>query len=408
VGIFVGKLTAAAVRELRSKGRYGDGDGLWLDVRSAERRYWTYRFMIGGRARTMTFGSAEKVPLTEARNRAARARGAVKAGIDPLVERDRAKAERQASRAVPEAAAAMSFADAAEAYIAAHRAGWRNRGETLWRASLTQHVFPVFGTVPVDRVTVDDVLRCLSPLWTTRTITATILRSRIELVLDYSRARGWRAGENPAVWRGNLRSLLPAPAKVHSVTHRAALPWREAPALLVALASESAMAARCLTFLLLTAVRSGEARGCVWSELDLADRLWTLPARRTKANREHRVPLSDAALGILEALAALRTGELVFWGRAGKLSDAVLTATLRRAGFDGCSVHGLRSTFRDWCADHGHAGDVAEAALAHVTGSAVERSYRRSDLLERRRLLMQQWAAFLCREPVVVPLRQAG
>jgi integrase len=407
VGTQMGKLTAAAVRELRTKGRYGDGDGLLLDVQSPERRYWTFRFMLGGRPRTMTFGSADKVSLTQARAAAARARGMVKSGIDPLAEKDRLKTERRA--AAEQAARQVSFEDAALAYIDAHRAAWRRRGEPLWRGSLAMHVFPVFGAKPVAEVRVDDVLAALSPIWVTRTVTATIVRGRIELVLDYAKARGWRAGENPAVWRGNLRSLLPPPAKLHRVEHRPALDWREAPALMAQLNSETSMAAQCLRFVMLTAVRSGEARGARWAELDLEQRIWTIPAARMKAGKEHRVPLSAPAMSIVRNLDQLRTGALVFWGRHGVMNDTTLTKTLRRAGYRDCTVHGMRSCFRDWCADTGKPGELAEAALAHVTGSAVERAYRRSDVIERRQLLMQQWGEFLTRAPAeIIRLHRMG
>jgi integrase len=261
-------------------------------------------------------------------------------------------------------------------------------------------------------VSVEDVLRVLSPIWTTKTTMATIVRSRIELVLDYARAHGWRSGENPALWRGNLRSLLPPPAKVHRIEHRAALPWREAPSFLARLRAAPLMTGRCLAFLMLTATRSGEARGALWSEIDLDAAVWTIPAERMKAGKEHRVPLSAPALALLREIAPLRTDEpLVFLGaKAGRpLTDVALNKTPRRFGLDGITVHGFRSTFRDWCADHGQPADLAEAALAHVTGSAVERAYARSDLLERRRALMAEWADFLTRVPAeVVPFKLAG
>jgi integrase len=399
----MGKLTARQVADLRTKGRYGDGDGLMLDVRSPTHRYWTYRYMIGGRARSMTFGSADRVSLTEARRKAAQARGKVKTGIDPLAEKDRLKAA-----AAAEAVRRVSFREAAEACIMAHKAGWRSRSEQTWHRSLASHAYPVLGHKPIDAVTVEDVLRVLQPIWVARTVTATAVRSRIELVLDYARARGWRSGENVATWRGNLRSLLPPPAKVHRIEHHAALDWREAPALLASIPADGSMAQRCLRFLVLTAVRSGEARGCRWDEIDLDERLWTLPAERMKAAREHRVPLSGPAIDLLRELAALRCGDLVFIGRRprGMLADVTLKDVLRRLGHDDITVHGFRSTFRDFCADTGKPGDVAEMALAHTVGSQVARAYQRSDLLEQRRVLMQQWAAFLTR-PIAEVIRLA-
>jgi integrase len=274
------------------------------------------------------------------------------------------------------------------------------------------HVFPRFGRKPVGNVAVDDVLRALTPIWTDKNPMAVIVRSRIELVLDYAEARGWRQGENPARWRGKLRHLLPRPGKVHRVEHRPALAWREAPALFATLreASESNMASRCLALLILTVARSSEARGCRWSDIDLNQGLWMIPAARMKSAREHRVPLSEPAVDTLIELAKVRTGDLVFFGhaRGRSVADTTINALLRRLGHHEITVHGFRSCFRDWAADTGKQGDLAEAALAHVVGNAVARAYQRSDLLEARRSLMQAWADFLTQPPaVVVPLRRA-
>jgi integrase len=395
----MGKLTASAVRGLRSRGRYSDGDGLALSVTAPDKRYWTFRYQRQGRERAMTFGNADKVSLAGARARAAQARALLVRDIDPLEAKQRDKAEK---------AARVSFTEAVETYVEAHQASWRGYHATeRWRQSLADYAEPVFGRKPIGEVSVEDVLRSLKPIWTTKTATASRVRSRIELVLDYAKARGWRQGENPAVWRGNLRMLLPPTARVHRVEHRAALAWQQAPALMTALSAETDMASRCLAFLTLTATRSAEARGARWSEIDLDETLWIIPAARTKTSKEHRVPLSPTALAILHALAALRTCDLVFFGRQGlPLADTTLKLALRRAGHGDVTVHGMRSTFRNWCADTGKQGDLAEAALAHVVGNAVVRAYQRSDLMERRRVLMEQWAAFLTQPPaVVVPLR---
>jgi integrase len=374
-------LTVATARGLRSPGKYLDGHGLVLHVVSERKRYWVFRYQRDGRERSMALGNADVLSLADARKLHTEARALLAKGVDPLAGREQAQRELRAERA-----AAVSFGEAADRYVADHRAGWRPRGELHWRQSLAVHVLPVLGAKPVGQVGVEDVLRVLSPIWTTKTTMATIVRSRIELVLDYARALGWRSGENPAVWRGNLRSLLPPPAKVHRVVHRAALPWKEAPAFLARLREVPLMTGRCLAFLVLTAARSGEARGALWSEIDLDAAVWTIPAERMKAGKEHRVPLSAPALALLREIAARRTDEpLVFLGaKAGRpLTDVALNKTPRRLGLDGITVHGFRSTFRDWCADHGKPAELAEAALAHVTGSAVERAYARSDLLER-------------------------
>jgi integrase len=396
------RLTASRVRGLRMPGRYSDGHGLVLHVVSSEKRYWMFRYQRAGRARLMSLGNADVLSLAEARNLLAQARALLARGVDPLDEREHAK-----ERARP----TISFSDAAERYIAAHKAGWRPRGEQHWRQSLVLHVMPHFGARPVASVSVEDVLRALTPIWVEKNPMAVIVRSRIELVLDYAEARGWRSGENPARWRGKLRHLLPRPGKVHRIEHRAALPWQEAPALFAALSAENGMASRCLAFLILTAARSSEARGCRWSEIDLDAALWTIPVARMKSGREHRVPLPNAAMAILTELYAVQTGDLVFFGnvRGRPVADTTINKMLRRLGHDGFTLHGFRSTFRDWCADAGKPGDLAEAALAHVTGSAVVRAYQRSDLLDARRSLMQAWADFLTRAAAdVVPLRRMG
>jgi integrase len=398
----MGKLTAATVRGLVKPGRYADGQGLFLDVRGGSRA-WVYRYQIDKRERLMGLGNADEISLAEARQSHAGARSLVLRHIDPL---DARKATQDALRG----AEVVTFADAALAYIEAHKAGWRgDRSERHWRQTLTDHVLPAFGQTSVGDVSTDDVLKALSPIWVEKSVTAVILRSRIELVLDYAKARGWRSGENPAVWRGNLKSLLPPPAKVHRVEHRQALAWQEAPALMATLAEVDSMTARVLRFLILTATRSGEARGCRWSEIDIDTGLWTIPSERMKAGNEHRVPLGDVALDLLREVAEVRTDDVVFYGRAGVIEDSTLLVLLHRLGHRGITVHGFRSTFRDWCADQGKPADLAEMSLAHTVGSVVERSYRRSDVLERRRALMEQWARFLIpSEAVVVPLQVAA
>jgi integrase len=258
-------------------------------------------------------------------------------------------------------------------------------------------------------VTTEDVLAALTPIWTAKSVTAVIVRSRIEFVLSYAKSRGWRSGENVARWRDHLANLLPKAAKVHRVEHRPALPWTTAPAFMARLASEDSVAARCLGFCILTAVRCGEASGARWLEIDLGTATWTIPAGRMKGGKEHRVALSDAALAILREMAQARVDDLVFPG--GKRDRSVASTTLRELLArlsPGVTVHGFRSCFRDWCADTGKPGDLAEAALAHVTGNQVQRAYQRSDLLEARRPLLNAWADFLTREPArVVPLRVA-
>jgi integrase len=393
----MGKLTAATVRGLRSPGKYADGAGLMLHVKNAKRRYWVFRYERAGKARHMTLGTADTVSLAEARARHTEARSLLLRGVDPLDERGKAKVD-----------LTHRFADVAEACIAARSQDWVPRWTAQWRNTLRDYVLPSLGKRPVAEIGVEHVLRCLRPIWASKPTTANRVRSRIEAVMDYASAMRWREGPNPAVWRGGLKPLLAKPRR--TTKHLAALDWASAPALIANLPLNGNVAERCLAFLILTATRSGEARGCRWSEIDMANAIWTIPAARMKARQEHRVPLPGAALAILKPLAEVRTGELVFFGRGGgPLADTTLKDVLRQIGHGDITVHGFRSTFRDWCADTGKPADLAEMALAHVTGSAVVRAYARSDLLDRRRTLMDQWSVFMTQPPaVVVPLRAAG
>jgi integrase len=395
------RLTTSAARGLRVPGKYLDSHGLFLNVVTPEKRYWLFRYQRSGRERVMSLGSADVVSLADARRLHAEARALLARGVDPLAQRAQERAK---------AMATLSFSEASERYIEAHRAGWRgHRAAEHWRSSLTMYAAPVFGTKPVADIDLDDMIRALTPIWITKTVTATRVRNRIELVLDYARARGWRSGENPARWRGNLKMLLPPKAKVHTITHRAALPWRDAPAFMARLSCETNMGARCLAFTILTAARAGEARGARWDEIDLERRVWTIPAGRMKAGKQHRVALSEPALDILRALAEVRTGDLVFFSHIGHglpMDGDTVSVVMRRIGYVGITVHGFRSTFAEWAADNGFPSDLAEAALAHAIGSTVARAYQRSDLLDARRGLMNAWAVFLSRPAAdVVPLR---
>jgi integrase len=390
------KLNSLELRRLRQPGRYGDGQGLFLDVVTRDRRNWVFRYMRQGRERSMGLGSAELVTLAHARDAAHAARKLLAQGIDPI---DHRRAQTIAARP------RVSFAEAARQYIAAHASGWRSeKHRDQWRSSLAAYVEPIMGNIGVADIDTGTVLRVLQPIWNTKTDTASRVRGRIELVLEYAAARGWRTGANPAIWRGNLRSLLPSRTKVRAVRHHAALNWREAPAFMSDLHKRTGMGNSALMFLILTAARSGEVRGARWSEIDMAHATWTIPAGRMKGAREHRVPLSPPAMEILERLAALRDDSgLVFLGlRHGvAISDMTLTAVLQRMGREDLTVHGFRSMFRDWCADTGKPADVAEAALAHAVANKVIAAYRRTDLFEPRRALMDQWAAYVTKAPAV-------
>jgi integrase len=392
------RLNAARLRTLTKPGTYGDGAGLYLQVRGPANRSWLYRFKLYGKAHLMGLGTTDDVSLAEARNAAADARKLVRQGSNPIDQRRTARAENSAQ-------ASLTFTQVADAYITAHERSWRNaKHRQQWRNTLHTYADPMLGRLSVAQVTVGDVMRVLEPMWHEKTETASRLRGRIEAVLDYARARGWRSGENPARWRGHLDNLLPARSKIARVEHHTALPWREIGAFMSALANEQGVSALALRFAILMAARTGEVIGARWSEIDMAESVWTVPAGRMKASREHRVPLSDGALAVLREVAKLRThpnvdGFVFPGGKPGKpLSSMALLMLLRRMGRGDLTVHGFRSTFRDWCAETtNYPREVAEAALAHTLRDRTEAAYQRGDMMEKRRRLMADWATFCAR-----------
>jgi integrase len=389
----IGKLTPAAVRHAAKPGLYGDGGGLWLNVGPSGNKSWLYRFMLDGRAREMGLGALHTIGLAEARERARSARRLCLDGVDPI---DRKHADRDARRLAAESA--VSFRYCAAKYIAANRAGWRNaKHAAQWDATLAAYAYPVIGALPVGAVDTGHVTRVLEPIWTTKPETASRVRGRIEAVLDYAATHRWRSRENPARWRGHLENVLPKRSKVRKVQHHAALPWRQIGAFMAELAGQEGVAVLALRFAILTAARTGEVIGARWAEIDAEHAVWIVPAIRMKANREHRAPLSDAALALLHEAGKLRASDgdgFVFPGRRARLSNMALLMALRRMGRGDLTTHGFRSTFRDWAAETGKPADIAEAALAHALGNKTQAAYQRGDLLERRRRLMDQWANF--------------
>jgi integrase len=381
----IGKLTALQVQRAlraRERGLINDGGGLYLKDGSS----WIFRYKRGvPKTRDYGLGSAHTISLAEARQKATEARRLLLDDKDPIMER-------RASRAA--AAKAMSFAEAGAAYVAAHRAGWRNlKHAAQWESSLATYVYPLIGEMRVDAIGAADILRVLTPIWTAKPETASRVRGRIELILDAAKARGYRDGPNPATWKGHLQALLPARAKVRKVEHFAALPYREIGTFITELRRQAGVSARALEFAILTATRSGEALGAQWSEVNLTEKLWTISGSRTKSGREHRVPLPGPAIAILEQMEAIRLGDYVFPGRRGPLSAVALQSTLKRMGCVGVTAHGFRSSFRDWAGNETHfPRELAEHALAHVIGDKAEQAYRRSDALKRRRELMDAWA----------------
>ena len=413
-------LTAQKVNKARV-GRYCDGNGLYLLVRDNGTRFWIFRYSRAGRHREMGLGRAgadrAAVPLSEARDKAAALYRLVRAGVDPLEQRS---AEAAAAKAAAQSAAAraITFRAVARFYLDAHEAGWRNgKHRQQWQNSLDTYAIPHMGDLPVADVGTAHVLAALEPLWTRKPETASRVRGRIEAVLDYARTREWRNGENPARWRGHLDNLLPKRSRVAAVEHHAALPWRETGAFMAALAKQPGVAALALRFTILTAARTGEVIGARWGEIDQQGAVWTVPGDRMKAGREHRVPLSEVALEVLWEVAPLRQSadDVVFPGqRKGcPLSNMAMAVLLRRMKRDDLTVHGFRSTFRDWVAEAtGYQREVAEAALAHALADKTEAAYQRGDLFTKRRRLMDDWASF-CSNPSaptgeVVPMRRAA
>jgi integrase len=394
-----GRLTALRVQRAKAPGMYADGGGLYLQV-SEGGASWIYRYMLNKRAREMGLGPLALFGLSEARAKALDARRLRHEGIDPIEAR---KAQRMRARL--DAAKTTTFGQCAEAYIKAHRAGWRNgKHAAQWEATLATYAGPIIGALPVQAIDTSLVHKVLEPIWATKPETASRLRGRIESILDWAKVRGYREGENPARWRGHMDKLLPPSSKVRKVEHHAALPYAELPGFLVALREHQGIVARALEFTILTAGRTGEVIGARWSEFDLLDKTWTVPAGRMKAGREHRVPLPTRALVILEEMQARRRADDGFVFPGGKpgqpLSNMAFLMLLRRMGRGDLTTHGFRSSFRDWVAERTNfPSEVAELALAHSVGNPVEAAYRRGDLFEKRRRLMDAWADFCTRAP---------
>jgi integrase len=389
----VDKLSAVVVRNKTTPGLYSDGGGLYLQVTEDKAKSWIYRFMLNGKRRDMGLGSIHTIGLSEARDEARKCRQLVRDGIDPIESRKVVKLA-----AAAEAAKSLTFRQCAEAYIKAHEAGWKNDKHTAqWTSTLETYVYPVMGKLSVTAVDVGLVMKVIEPIWTTKTETASRVRGRIEVILDWATVRKFRAGENPARWKGHLDHLLPARSKVQKAGHHAALPYDQIGAFMFNLRAQEGISARALEFTILTAARTGEVIGAKWDEIDLEKRVWTISAERMKADREHRVPLSDAAIAILEAVKKLRDGDYVFPGSVSKkpLSNMALLMSLRRMKRTDLTAHGFRSTFKDWASERtAYPNEVSEAALAHTIGDKTEAAYRRGDLFEKRTRLMNDWALF--------------
>ena len=376
------RLTARKV-ETAKPGKYSDGGNLYLIVSETGSRKWVLRFRWRGRPKEMGLGSAASIPLADAREKAASARRKIALGLNPIDERKR-------TGGVP------TFGDVADHVREALSAGFRNeKHKAQWKSTLETYAAPLRGT-PVDLIATDDVLTVLKPIWTTKAETASRVRGRIERILDAAKARGFRHGENPARWRGHLDHLLARPSKL-ARGHHAAMPYEDVAAFTAKLRKREATSALALELCILTAARTGEILGMRWLEIDLDKRIWTVPANRMKAGREHRIPLSPRAVAILRKLEKMKAGEFVFPGQARNkpLSLKAMELVLRRMKVEDATVHGFRSSFRDWAGNVSNfPREVTETALAHVIGDKAEQAYRRSDALEKRRKLMDAWAAY--------------
>ena len=380
------RLTARRVQTEKSPGMHADGNGLYLCVGPGGAKSWILRYQIDGRRHDMGLGPVGLVSLAEARDQAIDLHRGMRNGIDPI------NAKREAKRR--QRPVTTTFAAAAAAYIAAHEAGWKDKRS--WPDTM-RYVNSVIGDHPVDNIDLPTVLSVLEPIWLTKTQTAKRIRGRIENILDWAAVRCHRSGENPARWRGHLENLLARPSRIAKVEHHAAVHWREVPEFMRSLRTHEGITALALEFTILTVARAGETLGARWPEIDLRAQLWTVPAARMKAGKEHRVPLSELTLAVLDRMEPFRrnSDDHIFLGwRTGRPIGAQWLLKCCNRVRPGVTVHGFRSSFRDWAAENDVSGELAELALAHIVGSAVERAYRRSDRLAERRELAERWAVY--------------
>lgn len=392
------KLTALSVQRLNKRGRYADGGGLYLQISVSGSKSWLFRYMKDRKAREMGLGSLNAVTLAQAREKAFEFRRMLAEGQDPL----ESKAEMKRARAL-ESAKSVTFKECAEAFLQSHSQKWSNpKHREQWETTLESYVYPKIGDISVGQVDMTLVLKVLEPIWHSKTETASRIRGRIENILNYAKVREWRSGENPARWRGHLDQILPRRNDIAAVEHFAALPIADVPQFMTALRAQDGIAPWALEFAILTAARTSEAVNAEWSEFDLEQGIWVVPAERMKHGKEHRVPLSKRAIEILQNLKRIRISKYVFPGRKNghPLSNMSLLQLLKvRMGLK-ITAHGFRSTFRDWASERTNfQNEVIEMALAHTIGNKVEAAYRRGDLFLKRLKLMNAWSEF-CLSPV--------
>ncbi|WP_417447294.1 tyrosine-type recombinase/integrase [Kangiella sp.] len=396
----VKELTALAVSKIKIDGRHAVGgvSGLSLKV-AGNSRSWVFNMLMGTRIDKegkevpnrlfLGLGSYPEVTLAEARDKARELRSEIKAGINPIEAKQEKKAE-----AIREQGKNTTFIECAQLVLSMKEKELKNiKHIAQWRSSLERYAFPIIGHLPVNQINKTHILEVLQPIWLEKNETASRLRGRIETILDYAKAKEFREGDNPAGWKGMLKPLLPEPSKIQKRKHHAALPYAEIADFMKELYKRPGLSARALEFSILTVARSGEVRGATWDEIDFDNKVWIVPAERMKARKEHRVPLSSGALKILEELPRVAGGNLVFPGQRGKqMSDMTLTAVLKRMDRKDLTQHGFRSTFRDWAGETtSFPREVIEHALAHKLKDQAEAAYQRGDLLQKRRLLMEDW-----------------
>lgn len=390
----VEQLTALKVSKISKPGYHADGGGLYLQVSSAGTKSWIFRYMMSRKAREMGLGSLNDVSLADARSAVKYWRNeCILKGIDPVSAREAAKAAERARQS-----GQIEFDECARVYIEAHRAGWKNtKHAEQWINTIATYASPTIGRLPVHLVDTSHILKVLEPIWATKPETASRLRGRIESILDWAKVRKYRDGENPARWRGHLDKLLPHLSKSKRTKHHPALPYSEAAEFMKALRKLDGTAPRALEAIVLTACRVSEAVNAQWAEIDFKARIWTIPGERTKSGRPHRVPLTDDVVRVLKTMQARKTDDFVFPGRKhGKpLTSAACLKLIREMGYGKYTVHGFRSTFRDWAAEcTNYPRELAEAALSHVLSDKTEAAYQRGDLLRKRGLMMEAWAKY--------------
>jgi len=406
----VKEMSATEVRRLSKPGRHAVGGvpGLLLVVQESGSKSWIFRTIIGNKRRNVGLGGFPQVPLAQAREKARQMKELIVDGIDPIEER---RAKQQAL--IKDQAKKMTFSQAAKLCHDKKSTEFRNVKHRLdWIRSVNSYAIPVIGEIPVDEIELSHILKVLEPIWKDKTETATRLRQRIEAILAWATVSGHRSGDNPARWKGHLDAILPTPNKIRKRNHYPALPWQEIGSFMQVLRKRQGTAARALEFIVLTAARSGEVRLASWDEFDLKNRIWTIPANRMKAGKEHTVPLTDQVINLLNSLPRFENSNYVFAApRGGPLSDMSISMLCRRMEVDAVP-HGFRSTFRDWCAENtNYPREVAEMALAHTIESKVEAAYRRGDLFNKRVSLMRDWANYCDKVQAdsakVTPIRKA-